>query len=168
VPVLWTFHKIHHCDQNMNTSPWARDHFLQKSCRVCFSIFTLGLIVDLDFSDAGKAAQNSSVFLMCLSMFYHSAIRVQLPWLDHVFIPPQLLRVHHASDPEYHNRNFADALPIFDIPFGTYYRPRKDDFPATSLGSEFPAPRSLWSAQFGPLIALGGCAFLQMLRGRRL
>jgi sterol desaturase/sphingolipid hydroxylase (fatty acid hydroxylase superfamily) len=167
VPVLWAFHKIHHSDENMNTSTWARDHFLQESWRAFFSIFTLGLIVDLDLSDAGKAALYSSVFLMCLSMFYHSAIRVQLPWLDHVFITPRLHRVHHASDPEYHNKNFADALPIFDILFGTYYRPRKDEFPATGLGSEFPAPRSLLSAQFGPLIAVGR-AFLQALRARRL
>jgi sterol desaturase/sphingolipid hydroxylase (fatty acid hydroxylase superfamily) len=167
VPLLWAFHKIHHSDEHMNTSTWARDHFLQASWRTVFSVFTLGLIVDLDLSDAGKAALYSSVFLMCLSMFYHSAIRVQLPWLDHVFITPQLHRVHHASDPEYHNKNFADALPIFDILFGTYYRPRKDEFPATGLGPAFPAPKSLWSAQFGPLIALGR-AFLQMLRGRRL
>jgi sterol desaturase/sphingolipid hydroxylase (fatty acid hydroxylase superfamily) len=167
VPLLWAFHKIHHSDEHMNTSTWARDHFLQASWRTFFSVFTLGLIVDLDLSDAGKAALYSSVFLMCLSMFYHSAIRVQLPWLDHVFVTPQLHRVHHGSDPEYHNKNFADALPIFDILFGTYYRPRKDEFPATGLGSEFPAPKSLWAAQFGPLTAVVR-TFLRMLRNRGL
>jgi len=50
---------------------------------------------------------------------------------------------------------FADALPIFDLVFGTYYRPRREEFPATGLGPDFPAPRSLLSAQFGPLAAVG-------------
>ena len=155
VPVLWAFHKIHHSDENMNTSTWARDHFLQEGWRAFFAIFTLGLIVDLDLSDAGKSALYSNLFLMGLSMFYHSAIRVPLPWLDPVFVTPQLHRIHHAADPEYHNKNFADALPLFDILFGTYHRPRKDEFPATGLGPEFPPPRSLWSAQLGPVIAVG-------------
>jgi sterol desaturase/sphingolipid hydroxylase (fatty acid hydroxylase superfamily) len=62
-------------------------------------------------------------------------------------------RIHHAVDPTFHNKNFADALPIFDIIFGTYHRPAKDEFPGTGLGPDFPAPRSLWSAQFGPLRA---------------
>jgi sterol desaturase/sphingolipid hydroxylase (fatty acid hydroxylase superfamily) len=67
---------------------------------------------------------------------------------------PQSHRVHHAVDPRYHNENFADALPLFDILFGTYCHPGKDEFPATGLGNEFPAPKSLWSAQFGPVLTL--------------
>jgi sterol desaturase/sphingolipid hydroxylase (fatty acid hydroxylase superfamily) len=151
---LWTFHRIHHSDELMNASTWARDHFLQNSWRAFFSIFTLGLIVDLDLSEAGKAALYSNIFLMALSMFCHSAIRVQIPWLDRVLVTPQVHRIHHGVDPAYHNKNFADALPIFDIVFGTYHRPGRGEFPRTGLGQEFPAPRSLWSAQFGPLAAI--------------
>jgi sterol desaturase/sphingolipid hydroxylase (fatty acid hydroxylase superfamily) len=90
-----------------------------------------------------------------MSLFYHSAIRVRLPWLDRILVTPQVHRIHHSIDPQHYNKNFADALPIFDIVFGTYYRPDKEEFPATGLGSEYPAPRSIWSAQFGPLLALG-------------
>jgi sterol desaturase/sphingolipid hydroxylase (fatty acid hydroxylase superfamily) len=154
VPALWAFHRIHHSDERMNTSTWARDHFLQNSWRTFFSMFTLGLLVDLDLSEAGKAALYSQVFLIALSMFYHSAIRIRLPWLDRVLVTPQVHRIHHAVDSKYHNRNFADALPIFDILFGTFHRPGREEFPATGLGSELPAPRSLWSAQFGPLVAV--------------
>ena len=63
VPFLWAFHKLHHSDELMNTSTWARDHFLQNSWRAFFSIFTLGMIVDLDLSEAGKAALYSTMFL---------------------------------------------------------------------------------------------------------
>ncbi len=155
VPALWAFHKLHHSDELMNTSTWARDHFLQDAWRAFFSVFTLGMIVDLDFSEAGKAALYSNLFLTAMSLFYHSAIRVRLPWLNRILVTPQVHRIHHSIDPQHHNKNFADALPIFDIVFGTYYHPDKEEFPATGLGAEYPAPRSLWSAQFGPLLALG-------------
>jgi Fatty acid hydroxylase superfamily len=81
VPILWEFHKLHHSDEQMNASTWARDHFLQESWRAFFSVFTLGLIVDLHLAEAGKAALYSTTFLIGMSMFYHSAIRVRLPWL---------------------------------------------------------------------------------------
>jgi sterol desaturase/sphingolipid hydroxylase (fatty acid hydroxylase superfamily) len=155
VPILWEFHKIHHSDERMNTSTWARDHFLQESWRAFFSVFTLGMIIDLHPSEAGKAALYSTMFLVALSMFYHSAIRIQLPWLDRILVTPQVHRIHHSVSMEHQNRNFADALPIFDILFGTYHRPGSEEFPATGLGPDSPAPRSLWSAQFGPLVAVG-------------
>lgn len=50
---------------------------------------------------------------------------------------------------------FADALPIFDIVFGTYYRPRTEEFPTTGLCPDLPAPLSFLSAQFAPLAAVG-------------
>ena len=155
VPVLWEFHKLHHSDERMNASTWARDHFMQSGWRAFFPVLSLGLIFDLELAEAGKAALYSTLFLIALSMFYHSAIRVQLPWLDRILVTPQVHRSHHSTDPAHYNKNFADALPIFDILFGTYYRPARDEFPATGLGPAFPAPRSIWSAQLGPLLAAG-------------
>ena len=60
-------------------------------------------------------------------------------------------RLHHSTDPAHHDRNFADALPIFDIVFGTYQAPKKDEFPETGLGPLEPAPRSIWRAQAHPV-----------------
>jgi len=164
VPLLWAFHRIHHSDDCMNASTWARDNFLQTSWRSFFSIFTLGCFVDLDFVEAGEAALYSSIFLTALSLLYHSALRIRLPWLDRIIVTPQVHRIHHAVDPTYHNKNFADALPLFDILFGTYHRPARHEFPSTGLGSQFPAPQSFWSAQFGPLLALSRLA---LQRGRK-
>ena len=154
VPFFWMLHRIHHSDECMNTSTYARDHFLQDGLlRAFFPVFTLGLFVDLDLTQAGKAAFYSSIFLVILSMFYHSAIRVRVPWLDRILVTPQVHRIHHSTDPKHYNRNFADALPIFDILFGTYHRPGRDEFPSTGLGPQFPAPRSIWAAQLSPVRA---------------
>lgn len=154
VPFFWMFHRIHHSDERMNTATYGRDHFLQNGLlRAFFPVFTLGLFVDLRLSEAGRAAFYSTMFLVLLSMFYHSAIRVRVPWLDRILVTPQVHRIHHSTDPKHYNRNFADGLPVFDILFGTYHRPGRDEFPATGLGPEFQAPRSLWSAQLGPVWA---------------
>ncbi len=60
---------------------------------------------------------------------------------------------------------FADALPIFDILFGTYRRPAREEFPATGLGDSMPAPRSIWAAQLGPAVA--AVRWLRPVRGGR-
>ncbi len=159
VPFFWRFHRLHHSDERMNTTTYLRDHFLQNGLlRAFFPVFTLGLFVDLSLRQAGRAAFYSTLFLFFLSMFYHSAIRVRVAWLDRILVTPQVHRIHHSTDPQHYNRNFADALPIFDILFGTYHPPKKDEFPATGLGPDFPAPRSIWSAQFDPLVTRLGKA----------
>jgi len=150
VPFLWEFHKLHHSDEQMNCSTWARDHFLQASWIALFPVFTLGLLFDLDAVQAGQAALLSSLFLSLWSMLYHSAIRLRMPWLDRILVTPQVHRIHHSRDPAHHDRNFADVLPIFDIMFGTYHRPGPDEFAATGLGDDDRAPRTLWQAQGHP------------------
>jgi len=152
VPFLWELHKLHHSDERMNCSTFGRNQFGQEIWTAFFSMFTLGLLVDLDLREAGRAAYLSNAFFMGWTMFCHSAIRVRLPWLDAVLVTPQVHRLHHSADPAHHDTNFADVLPIFDILFGSYRRPGPAEFPATGL-PDVPAPRSLWAAQVPPLAA---------------
>jgi sterol desaturase/sphingolipid hydroxylase (fatty acid hydroxylase superfamily) len=160
VPFLWEFHKLHHSDELMNCSTWARDHFLQAAWIALFPTFTLSLVFQIPPAESGQAALLSVLFLSVLSMFYHSAIRVRVPWIDRILVTPQVHRIHHSVDPQHYNRNFADALPLFDILFGTYRKPSPGEFPETGLGPSDPSPRSLWQAQAGTawrgLRALGG------------
>jgi sterol desaturase/sphingolipid hydroxylase (fatty acid hydroxylase superfamily) len=151
VPFLWEFHKLHHSDERMNATTWARDHFLQVVWRQVFPTFTLGLLMDLDVREAGVAGFYFAVFTSLLSMFYHSGVRLRTPWLDRVLVTPQVHRIHHSVDPTHYNRNFADFLPIFDIVFGTYRQPDRDEFPSTGLGTMYPAPRGIFEAQLRPV-----------------
>lgn len=150
-PFLWEFHKLHHSDERMNATTWARDHFLQAAWRQIFPTFTFGLVLDLDVREAGAAGLYVALVTTLLSMFYHSGVRLRLPWLDRVLVTPQVHRIHHSVDPAHHNRNFADFLPIFDIVFGTYRPPDADEFPPTGLGSGYAAPRGIFAAQLRPL-----------------
>lgn len=153
VAFLWEFHKLHHSDELLNASTFARDHFLQAAWIAFFPPFTLGLVFDLGTVETGRAATYSMLFLSQQSMLYHSALRLRLPRLDRILVTPQVHRIHHSRDPRHCDCNFADVFPLFDIVFGTYRRPARDEFPATGLGPDYPAPRSLWRAQAGPAAA---------------
>ncbi|MCB2067380.1 MAG: sterol desaturase family protein [Erythrobacter sp.] len=162
IGVLWEFHKLHHSDTRMNCSTFARDHFLQNAWRAFFSVFTVGLVFDLSAIEAGQAAIFSGLFLMFLSLFYHSAIRVEVPWLDRIVMTPQLHRIHHSVDPQDFDHNFADVFPFMDMLFGTYRKPQPGQFAATGLPDGELAGRSLWQALVQPIAG----AF-RRLRGAR-
>ncbi len=153
---LWEFHSLHHSDRQMNCTTSSRDHFLQNSWRSFFSIFTLGLLIDVDFKSAGEMAMLSTLLGSVLSMFYHSAIRIEVPWLDKVIITPQVHRIHHSTEPEHYNKNFGDFFPYMDMIFGTYEAPKRGEFPATGLGDDYPPPRDPFTAQLRPLARVLG------------
>lgn len=152
VPFLWQFHKLHHSDERMSTSTWARDHFLQSAWRAVFPAFTFGLVLQLDVQGASNLGAVTGLLPSVLSMFYHSGVRLRLAWLNRIVVTPQVHRIHHSTDPKHYNKNFADFLPIMDIVFGTYYAPAKDEFPATGLGPDYKAPRNVFSAQLAPVL----------------
>jgi len=79
-----------------------------------------------------------------------------LPWLDRVLVTPQVHRIHHSVERQHQDKNFADALPIFDIVFGTYVKPTRDEFPTTGLSDGTPPPAKWWQAQLTPVAALLG------------
>ncbi len=149
---LWAFHSLHHSDPHMNCTTWARDHFLQLGWRSFFPVFTLGLIFQLDYMEAGLAALLSQIGFMLLSMFYHSAIRVELPWLEKVLVTPQVHRIHHSTDPAHFNKNFADLFPVMDILFGTYEKPVRGEFAATGLDDPALVPHNPITAQVNPVL----------------
>jgi len=42
-------------------------------------------------------------------------------------------RIHHSNLPEHMDKNFATMLPLWDILFGTYYHPKKEEWPSTGV-----------------------------------
>jgi sterol desaturase/sphingolipid hydroxylase (fatty acid hydroxylase superfamily) len=150
-PVLWAFHSLHHSDREMNCTTWGRNHFLQTGWRSFFSVLTLGMLVKLNYIEAGQAALLGQMAYMLVSMFCHSAIRVELPWLDRILVTPQVHRIHHSVEREHYDRNFADLFPIMDILFGTYCAPVRGQFQATGLGDDEVNPSNPLTAQTTPL-----------------
>ena len=46
-------------------------------------------------------------------------------------ISPQVHRIHHSRLPEHRDRNFAQYFPVIDRVFGSFYAPRRNEFPPT-------------------------------------
>ena len=98
---------------------------------------------------------------MVWDYFIHANVRIDaLNRLMPFFSAPQFHWIHHSKLPQHQDKNFAIWLPMYDIAFGSYYRPQVDEYPPTGL-STGEKIETLWKAQAGPFIA-----WKQMLSNR--
>jgi sterol desaturase/sphingolipid hydroxylase (fatty acid hydroxylase superfamily) len=114
VRILWAAHQAHHNSRRFNLSTavrqkwnpwwellvWAPLPLIGVPPWLIFTSFSINLIVQF---------------------FVHTE-RVDRMWrpIEFVFNTPSHHRVHHASDPEYLDRNYAGILIIWDRIFGSY------------------------------------------------
>jgi len=66
----------------------------------------------------------------------HLNLRISFGRFGLVINNPQFHRIHHSVEPQHWNKNFCKMLPLFDVIFGTVWKPGKDEFPATGLAGE--------------------------------
>jgi sterol desaturase/sphingolipid hydroxylase (fatty acid hydroxylase superfamily) len=63
----------------------------------------------------------------------HANIRVSFGPFTMIVNNPQYHRIHHSVEPQHWNKNFCKGFPVFDVLFGTAWKPRKNEFPQTGL-----------------------------------
>ena len=163
IPVLWELHKLHHSDENLNTTTIFRSHFLEPTGQALFKGLTIGLIFDTTESPQPVIAIVAAGLLPAIwDYFIHANVRIDaLHRLMPFFSVPQYHWIHHSRMPEHQDKNFAIWLPMFDIAFGTYYRSTIDEYPPTGLSSGEKI-ETVWKAQTGPFTA-----WTQMLKDRK-
>jgi len=154
IPFLWELHKLHHSDEHLNTTTIYRSHFLEPAGQALVRGLTIGLIFDPSDSPQTLLAIIAGALLLVLwDYFIHANVRVdRLHRLLPFFSTPQYHWIHHSKLQQHRDKNFAIWLPLFDIVFGSYYRPKIDEYPPTGLstGEQF---HSVWQAQSSPFIA---------------
>ena len=89
--------------------------------------------------------------------FVHTELVPRIGWLEWVVNTPSAHRVHHASNPEYIDKNFGGVLMVWDHLLGTYQAERRD----VAIRYGLSHPRSAPANPF--VIAYGGLA--DLLRG---
>lgn len=129
IPLLWAQHKLHHSDEALNVTTANRHHWLEVPLHGLAIWLPLGILFQ---QKPVTIAWLWTLFLLW-GYFIHMNVRLPLGPLTPVIAGPQLHRIHHSLEPQHHDRNFAASFPLFDILFGTYCPPRKDEFPATGL-----------------------------------
>lgn len=115
IPVLWTMHNTHHSSLWMNLSTAVRLNWLG---RFVSPVFYIPLVV-LGFSPTFLAA--SLTLGLLLQFFLHTETIGKLGWFEGKLLnTPSAHRVHHGSNPQYIDKNYAGVFIVWDRLFGTY------------------------------------------------
>ena len=154
IPFLWEMHKLHHSDENLNTTTIYRSHFTESAGQALFRGLSVGLVFDpAQAPQTLLAVVAGGLLLVLWDYFIHANVRIDaLHRLLPFFSTPQYHWVHHSRLPQYQDKNFAIWLPLYDVVFGSYYRPALDEYPPTGLASGEKI-ETVWAAQSGPLLA---------------
>jgi alkylglycerol monooxygenase len=114
VNLLWAAHIVHHHSEEFNYTVSARITTLQAIIRNVFWCI-------LPFAGFHPAMVMTILIVHgTYSFFTHTQLIGKLGWFEYVFITPSHHRVHHASNPNYLNKNYGDLFVFWDKMFGTF------------------------------------------------
>jgi sterol desaturase/sphingolipid hydroxylase (fatty acid hydroxylase superfamily) len=129
VPVLWSFHKVHHSARVLTPFTNYRSHPIESFIFHCRRILTGGLVTgvflylvgnDLTLLDVVYASTARKVFNFAGSNLRHSHIWISWGnFFEHIMISPAQHQIHHSDAPEHRDRNMGSAFALWDWMFGT-------------------------------------------------
>jgi sterol desaturase/sphingolipid hydroxylase (fatty acid hydroxylase superfamily) len=118
---LWRLHAVHHEPAKLYTTNVFRFHPAEKALQfVCDSLpfILVGIGPDV--------LAYYFVFYAMSGLFQHSNCDVRLGWLNYVVSGPEVHRWHHSRIVKQSNANYAHSFVVWDLLFGTYYRPENE------------------------------------------
>lgn len=117
--LFWAAHATHHSSVHYNISVGFRVNFIHGLYRFLFwsPLCVLGIPPFMIlFFDSLTTIHN---------IIIHTERVKKLGWLDAVFNTPSNHRVHHATNPQYLDKNMGGILIIYDHVFGTYAKEKE-------------------------------------------
>jgi sterol desaturase/sphingolipid hydroxylase (fatty acid hydroxylase superfamily) len=117
-PILWRLHAVHHSPDKLYWLNTARFHPLEKVLQFCFD--------SIPFILLGVNEYVLAFYFVCYAVngFYqHSNVHLRLGLLNYIFSTAELHRWHHSKLLAEANHNYSNTTIVWDIVFGTYYRP---------------------------------------------
>jgi len=112
---LWWLHAMHHSSERLYFLNGMRFHPLNYIANFALSVFPVMLMGFSPESILGYLAITQPVVLL-----QHANIDLRHGVLNKVFSTPEVHRWHHSTTPDEANRNFGNALLIWDHVFGTF------------------------------------------------
>jgi sterol desaturase/sphingolipid hydroxylase (fatty acid hydroxylase superfamily) len=143
--LLWAMHSLHHSDKSLNVTTATRHFWVETSLKALFVYPFVGLLLQ---------PSPAIIVIYAILTYWNFVVHMNVPlsfgrfWF--VLNSPHYHRIHHGSTQVYANHNFAALLPVYDILFRTFYRPTRDEYPATGV-SDGDAPRTLLEAILWPI-----------------
>jgi sterol desaturase/sphingolipid hydroxylase (fatty acid hydroxylase superfamily) len=121
VRLLWASHSVHHSSEKM----LATTAFRLSWTPILSGVFLFYLpIVWIGYAPVwvyGMVSAN-----LTYQFFVHTELVPRVGWLELLINTPSAHRVHHASNPEYLDKNFGGILLIWDHLFGSYQAERRE------------------------------------------
>ena len=138
VNILWASHVAHHQSEAYNLSTALR----QTSTGFLTFLFYLPMLA------LGVPAE-LMVAVGSLNLIYQFWVHTQaihrLGFLERILVTPANHRVHHASNPEYIDKNFGGVFILWDRLLGTYEDERADCPPRFGLPHALGSFNPLWA-----------------------
>ena len=112
---LWNRHIIHHSSEEFNLSC-----ALRQSISNIVGYFTFLLLPAALLGVPSEVIGTIAPLHLFLQYWYHTRLIGKLGWLEHIIVTPSHHRVHHAINPEYIDKNYAQIFIWWDKWFGTF------------------------------------------------
>lgn len=151
---LWEQHKLHHSDHALNVTTSYRVNWLEEFFKSLLVTIPTSVVIGLQPFQVGLVASATGVISHLWGLYLHSNLRIGYGPLSAFFTGPQYHRIHHSIEVPHQDKNFSTHFPIWDLLFGTYYRPSPDEYPKTGVVGEAANP-SVREIMFGPLMSWG-------------
>ena len=146
IPFLWAQHSLHHSETSLNVTSGIRHHWIEPLLQTIFITLPVMVLFQLPILAWGIITFTLSIW----SFFIHLNVRLELGWATPLICGPQLHRIHHSTYRHHWDKNFAAYFPIWDVIFGTYYKPGKNEFPPTGIDNK-EIPQSILHAFVWPI-----------------
>ena len=137
---LWRVHAVHHSSEQMDWLASSRLHFVEA---LVTRTATLAPVFLLGFDPVIVGIY--AAFVSFHATFLHANFRVDLSWIETIFVTPRHHHWHHANQVEAYNKNYAVHFSFIDRMFGTLYLP--DGWPESYGVDEVDQPAHGFRAQ---------------------
>lgn len=143
---LWEFHKVHHSSQDLDWLATFRSHIIEQILRRLLAPILLIL-----FGFPMPAVVIAGAVFISWSIFNHANLRLNIAFLETIFITPRLHRIHHLDNEP--NNNLGTVFTFWDRIRGTLDRTIYVD--TCELGNGERNYPQRWMQQFfEPLISI--------------
>ena len=160
VPLLWSFHKVHHTAETLTPFTVYRTHPVEGIIFALRASVTQGLAIAVFIFFFGDKADlltvlGASVFLFAFnatgSNLRHSHVWISYGLtLERFLISPAQHQIHHSTASQHRDRNFGAVLAIWDRIFGSLELAGKPQTLTFGVQQETAATHDLKSAYLTP------------------
>jgi sterol desaturase/sphingolipid hydroxylase (fatty acid hydroxylase superfamily) len=133
VPLLWSFHQVHHSAEVLTPAAAYRVHPIEIISFAVLQAPAVGLSAVFYENILGRDQQLTMIFGVSVFGFVLGLLGTHLrhshvwfsygPVLNRLFMSPAHHQIHHSIAPRHWNKNFSVKLAVWDALFGTLYNP---------------------------------------------